>query len=252
MGSSTSADVPSKKRVTEKEKESEREREREGGGINPHVRAHSLWRCGKTGRVKKKRGHERGWGQREAEWYAEVVFVRATINSASSVLPPKTYRNKYAVRPARGWAAALYSNAVHMEQFITLQHEERKRVRRVSLHAIRATCASLYPPSAIVPILLNYYFVICVLYLATIPRLARATIHVSIERNCDWTMRRVWKNKTKPRYIAVLLPWLKTSMRFSIKIYANMWNLINRSRVKNINPVCKKFNPILSRWINMY
>jgi len=77
----------------------------------------------------KKRGYERGWGQGKAEWYAEVVFVRATINSASSVLPPKTYRNKYAVRPARGWAAALYSNAVHMEQFITLQHRERKRVR---------------------------------------------------------------------------------------------------------------------------
>jgi len=50
----------------------------------------------------KKRGYERGWGQGKAEWYAEVVFVRATINSASSVLPPKTYRNKYAVRPARG------------------------------------------------------------------------------------------------------------------------------------------------------
>jgi len=56
----------------------------------------------KQGELKKTGAQARMGGQGEAEWYAEVVFVRATINSASSVLPPKTYRNKYAVRPARG------------------------------------------------------------------------------------------------------------------------------------------------------
>jgi len=93
--------------------------------------------------------------------------VRATINSADSVLPPKTYRNKYAVRPVRGWAAALYSNAVHMEQFITLQHwreKERKREKKREKEPVaffyadaRHVRASLYP-STIVPTIVELLF----------------------------------------------------------------------------------------------
>lgn len=57
--------------------------------------------------VKKTGGRAEKTGVRvttegRKERQAEVVFVRATINSAGSVLPPKTYRNKYAVRPVRG------------------------------------------------------------------------------------------------------------------------------------------------------
>lgn len=131
----------------------ERQRERERGNKNPHVRARPPWGCEKTRRLKKTRARVTTRGRRrEAGWYAEVVFVRATINSAGSVLPPKTYRNKYAVRPVRGWAAALYSNAVHMEQFITLQHGERKRENspRFSM-VVRAACASFYPPLPLFP-----------------------------------------------------------------------------------------------------
>lgn len=60
----------------------------------------------KKKKKKKRRGLEKrgrkGDDGGEEERQAEVVFVRATINSAGSVLPPKTYRNKYAVRPVRG------------------------------------------------------------------------------------------------------------------------------------------------------
>lgn len=57
--------------------------------------------CEKTERVRKTGARlTTGGGGKERQ--AEVVFVRATINSAGNVLPPKTYRNKYAVRPVRG------------------------------------------------------------------------------------------------------------------------------------------------------
>lgn len=65
------------------------------------------------------------------------------------------------VRPVRGWAAALYSNAVHMEQFITFQRGSTSvflAVRSFSSCRIRFS-----PP--IVSLLLNYYFVICLLSL---------------------------------------------------------------------------------------
>lgn len=53
------------------------------------------WKNGGAGDDGAREDREGGRG-------AEVVFVRATINSAGTVLPPKTYRNKYAVRPVRG------------------------------------------------------------------------------------------------------------------------------------------------------
>ena len=145
---------------------------------------------------------------------AEVVFVRATINSAGNVLPPKTYRNKYAVRPVRGWAAALYSNAVHMEQFITLQRcreteggreREREREResppRFST-TIRAACVFSCSP-AIVHVLLNYYFAICVLFLAMTVRL---DAHVTIGKTgyeWKWWLDRRRKNKKSTLYIYI-------------------------------------------------